>query len=63
MLDPGLPYRSLQAFVQARSDGHRMKATSPITGIFTLNDSSDDEGHRKNVLSEVMAYLEGGNAE
>lgn len=63
MLDPGLPYRSLQAFVQARSDGHRMKATSPITGIFTQNDSSDDEGHRKNVLSEVMAYLEGGNAE
>ncbi|KAG8920169.1 hypothetical protein FRC00_010390 [Tulasnella sp. 408] len=54
MLDPGLPYHHLRAFIQARSNGNYIQPASPITGIFTQRSPSIRK-HRKEVLDKVMA--------
>ncbi|KAG8922814.1 hypothetical protein FRC01_013573 [Tulasnella sp. 417] len=53
MLEPGLPYNYLRAFIQARSNGDRIQPAGPITGIFIQNNKSDYE-NRKEVLGEVL---------
>ncbi|KAG9043757.1 hypothetical protein FS837_009162 [Tulasnella sp. UAMH 9824] len=60
MLEPGLPYHHLRAFVHARSNGNCIQPASPITGIFILcREGGDDDG--KDVLNEVMACTGGEN--
>ncbi|KAG9046333.1 hypothetical protein FS837_004602 [Tulasnella sp. UAMH 9824] len=60
MLDPGLPYHRLQAFIQARSNGNYIRPASPITGVFTQSTPSTRK-HRKEVLDKVMTCSVEGN--
>ncbi|KAG8922153.1 hypothetical protein FRC01_014403 [Tulasnella sp. 417] len=56
MLEPGLPYHHLRAFIQARSNGADI---SPITSVSIQRTVSDDE-NRKEVLDNVIGE-EGGS--
>ncbi|KAG8922811.1 hypothetical protein FRC01_013570, partial [Tulasnella sp. 417] len=54
MLEPGLPYHHLRAFIQARSNGDGIQSASPITGIFIQSDKDNDKDF-KEVLDEVLS--------
>ncbi|KAG8912925.1 hypothetical protein FRC00_003466 [Tulasnella sp. 408] len=60
MLDPGLPYHHLRAFVQERSSGICIQPASSVTGIFIRSSEWDEDGG-EDVLNEVMACTGGEN--
>ncbi|KAG8925482.1 hypothetical protein FRC00_003924 [Tulasnella sp. 408] len=60
MLDPGLPYHHLRAFVQERSNGICIQPASAVTGIFIRSSKWDEDGG-EDVLNEVMACTGGEN--
>ncbi|KAG8897967.1 hypothetical protein FRC01_011081 [Tulasnella sp. 417] len=57
MLEPGLPYNHLRAFIQARSN---CPDVGPITGI-SIQRTVNDDYTRKEVLDKVMSYTGEGN--
>ncbi|KIO31684.1 hypothetical protein M407DRAFT_4967 [Tulasnella calospora MUT 4182] len=61
ILDPGLPSEALKTFVQRRSNGYCIEATSPIMGIFPRSSSPGGGGYYGDVLDEIMPHPARGN--